>query len=379
MNNTAFIYDKPVTQKYFAGRAKELQLLKNLLSQSENVALYGEPKCGKMSLIRSVLSSMKIGAQNFVVAELDLLRSRTTEDFLQSYASAAITSCATSENECRQIVEEYLGGTHFVFDADRYNSCGEVISSTWVLDDIDIKKVLELPFLLTKRYGIRVIMLVLQFHNVLNSPDSDRILKVLETLVERGDKSCSYIFTGSHLNAMREIFDHKRWFWKTVERFNMEPLKSVEIADYIYRGFQNTGKVIEKELVISTAQILRCNMWYVNHLFSIADQMARGYVGNMVVEDALANLVSIHEPRFFTTICNLTDFQLSLLRAVIDGETRFSASSIIDRYRLNSSANVKRVKDALVKKEVLWFDDKDIPHIEDPLFEYWLRKVYFAK
>ena len=74
---------------------------------------------------------------------------------------------------------------------------------------------------------------------------------------------------------------------------------------------------------------------------------------------------------------DLTDHQVSLVRATIDGVTRFSASDVIEKYALNSSANVRRVKDALKKKEVLTFNEKDEPVILDPLMEYWLNKYYF--
>ena len=78
-------------------------------------------------------------------------------------------------------------------------------------------------------------------------------------------------------------------------------------------------------------------------------------------------------------INDLTDHQLSLMRAVVDGVVKFSASEVIDRYGLNSSANVRRVKDALKKKEVLTFNEKDEPVILDPLFEYWITKYYFER
>jgi hypothetical protein len=96
-----------------------------------------------------------------------------------------------------------------------------------------------------------------------------------------------------------------------------------------------------------------------------------------VLVEALGNLVSIHEPRFNAIMADLTTHQVSFLRAVVDGIVRFSAADVIRTYGLNSSANVKRVKDALMKKEVLVFDENDNPHIIDPLFEYWLRKYYF--
>ena len=74
---------------------------------------------------------------------------------------------------------------------------------------------------------------------------------------------------------------------------------------------------------------------------------------------------------------DLTTHQISLLKAIVDGVVRFSSADVIRKYGLNSSANVKRVKDALTKKEVLVFDENDAPQIIDPLFEYWVRNYYF--
>ena len=96
-----------------------------------------------------------------------------------------------------------------------------------------------------------------------------------------------------------------------------------------------------------------------------------------VLVDSLDTLVAIHEPRFIDTMNSLTTFQVCLLRAVLDGHTKFSSAEIISRYNLNSSANVRRLKDALCKKEIITFDEDDNPEILDPLFEYWVKKKFF--
>ena len=88
-------------------------------------------------------------------------------------------------------------------------------------------------------------------------------------------------------------------------------------------------------------------------------------------------MIAIYDPHFNRVMNDLTDHQVRLVRATIDGVTRFSASDVIEKYALNSSANVRRVKDALKKKEVLTFNEKDEPVILDPLMEYWLNKYYF--
>lgn len=88
-------------------------------------------------------------------------------------------------------------------------------------------------------------------------------------------------------------------------------------------------------------------------------------------------MLSVHTPKFFSIMSDLTAFQERFLKAILDGNVKFSTAEVIAKYRLNSSANVKRLRDALMKKEVVRFNEKDEPEIMDPLFEYWLRKEYF--
>ena len=93
--------------------------------------------------------------------------------------------------------------------------------------------------------------------------------------------------------------------------------------------------------------------------------------------EALSMLVAIHEPRFVATMNDLTTYQVSMLKAILDGNTKFSTSDVISKYKLNSSANVRRLKDALCKKEIITFNEKDEPMLLDPLFEFWVRRDYF--
>ena len=178
---------------------------------------------------------------------------------------------------------------------------------------------------------------------------------------------------------MKFIFEEKKYFYRQVEYLPMSPVEERDIIDYIVKGFMVSGKVMDKNLVLGACKLFRCDMWYLNHFVSICDTLTRGYINEAVLMEALRTLISIHEPYFQAIVDDLTDFQLSLVKAVLDGVVRFSASDVIEKYSLNSSANVRRVKDALKKKEVLTFNEKDEPEILDPLFEYWLEKHFFEK
>ena len=93
--------------------------------------------------------------------------------------------------------------------------------------------------------------------------------------------------------------------------------------------------------------------------------------------DALNAVIAIHQPRFQAITDDLTDFQMSLLKAVLDGVVKFSSTEVIEKYGLNSSANVRRVKDALMKKEVISFNEKEEPYFLDPLYQYWITNIFW--
>ena len=48
-----------------------------------------------------------------------------------------------------------------------------------------------------------------------------------------------------------------------------------------------------------------------------------------------------------------------------------SIPGVSDKYKTNDYI------EALMKKEIIAFDEKDNPFIIDPLFQYWVRKYYF--
>ena len=180
------------------------------------------------------------------------------------------------------------------------------------------------------------------------------------------------------VNAMKLIFEEKRYFYRQVNHVALSKVDSKEIIEYVVRGFlSGMGKSFDRKLAMGACELFKSNLWYINHLAAICDALSKGFVTETMMTDALESMISVHQIRFMSIVNDLTDHQLSLLRAVLDGVVKFSASDVIEKYHLNSSANVRRVKDALKKKEVITFNEKDEPLVIDPLFEYWLRRTYF--
>lgn len=378
---SAFIYDKYVTGKNFIGRKMDCTILSNLLEAGENVYLYGPPESGKMSLVQQSLFNMRMMGRQFVVGQLDLFNVRRTEDFLLRFGAAVIRSCASVPEEYADMVARYLSGSHFVFDPMRFSTCGEIVSLNWSLDRNDMVMMLTLPQRISQDRNQPYYMVLSEFQNLMMAEDFEDLFKVMEEVMAakpRDVRSC-LVMLGSQVNAMKLIFEEKKYFWRLVNHVQLQDIEDRDIIEHVVKGFASGGKVIERELILGACKLFRSDMWRINHFFSICDSMSKGYINETILMDALKAMISIHEPHFKAVVNDLTDHQLSLLKAALDGVTKFSASDVIERYSLNSSANVRRVKDALRKKEVLTFNEKEEPVLLDPLFEYWMNKYYCEK
>lgn len=376
-----FIYNKPVTGKNFIGRRNQVQILTNLFAQSENVAIYEPHNAGKTSIIQQTFFNMKVSSQKFDTVDFSLLNTRTIADLMMRLGSAILKGTGTTNADYARAVQRFLDGTHFVFDTNNFESRGLILSLNWDIDDTDIAAILSLPYKVAQERGMRMYIVLDEFQNVMLTEDGDRVCRILETIIKQiapeARKLVSYVFVGSEVNAMKEIFEHKRWFYRQVERLKLEPVDTKDIIDHVVKGFLASGKVLDRDLLLGVCKLFRGNIWYISHFASICDSMSKGYIMEPVLVESLETLVAIHEPRFIETMNDLTTFQVCLLRAVMDGHTKFSSADVIQRYNLNSSANVRRLKDALCKKEIIAFDENDNPEILDPLFEYWVRKTFF--
>ena len=372
----AFIFDSHVSGKHFIGREQDCHSLVNLVSAHENVCIYDAPKTGKTSLIRRALTTLGTSGHGFLVPEMDMTGFRRKEQFLGSLVSAILSKTVSSPYEYQSIIAEFLPDSVISFDEQEYENTGDGIVCRDGVTEEDVEVVLSFPYAFSKSRGVDICFVIDEFQNILELPDAESILRQMEKLSSalRTSSGFSYLFCGSGLNAMKWIFAYRKFFFRDIVHLPLSVIPEQDVIAHIVGGFRPSGKVIEKELIHRPYVIFRGNMWYINMMAFFCGARAIGYINDRIITDAIESVIAVNVPRFRRIVDSLTVYQLSFLKAVLRGETRFSTTEVIDRYSLNSSANVKRVKDALIKKEILTFNDRDEAQVIDPLFEFWFRR-----
>lgn len=79
---------------------------------------------------------------------------------------------------------------------------------------------------------------------------------------------------------------------------------------------------------------------------------------------------------FQTITDGLSNTQVNFLKALISGEEQLGSSDSLRKYGLGSSANISRIRDALISKEIIEVRMKKYVFL-DPVYKFWLKKFYF--
>lgn len=88
-------------------------------------------------------------------------------------------------------------------------------------------------------------------------------------------------------------------------------------------------------------------------------------------------MLTQNAPLFEKQTENLSAYQMNFLRALVDGiHSEFTSAEILQKYQLGSSANVSIVKRALVKKELIEIENKQVLWA-DPVMKLWLTQEFW--
>lgn len=351
--DSPFAFDKVAAGNSILGREKEIKAFCDTLrKQGKGVSMSTGPKSGKETIIREGLVRLKESGFNFLLCELNLYNIRSYPHFVDLF-KRTMTECFREVNR------------------------NSLLSFDFNLDTLPPKKVFELPARIASEMSCIVVVYFKEFQNLLNFEGSEFHLDDLDRIWSK-QTNVRYILTGSFINSMKTITEERKLFYYITHPIELPAIDKKNVCDYIVTTFLNSGRVIETEEALAIYDIAGGNMWYIKQLCGICFSMPVGYINRKIVNRARDSVISVYESTYLHTMKDLTFNQINLLQAIIDEVRRFSSSEVLDRYQLNSSANVARIKDALQKRELIAFDSEDGAFIIDPLFKYWLKNYYFA-
>jgi hypothetical protein len=120
---------------------------------------------------------------------------------------------------------------------------------------------------------------------------------------------------------------------------------------------------------------MECHPYYVQQLGHLTWVRTSTKATEKTVEVAMEDLFRQNAIVYQREVDNLSNLQVNFLRALSNGVKTFSATKVLQQYKLGASSNVVRLKQALEKKEII---DTFTGKVEwlDPGFALWFKRHF---
>lgn len=373
-----FVFGKLAQGNTFTNREKELETLLNNFRYGINTILISPRRWGKSSLIAKASEEITNVEKDIIVIKIDLFNIRTEEAFYKELAEKVIfgTSGKLAEisDNIKKFFKKIVPKISF--------SPGPDMEFSLSLDNEEVLKqpgeILDLAENIAKNKKIQIRICIDEFQNIACFGDPLAIQKKLRSHWQNHE-NVAYFLYGSKRHMMLDVFTSPSMpFYNFGSMMFLGKITRGVWTSFIVKQFKSTGKTITDELALQIAIYADQHSYYVQQLAQICWLNTKKTATRKIVDESFETLINQLGLLFQTITDGLSTTQINFLHAVLMGEDQLSSKGTIKKYALGTSANVSRIKGALIEKEIIDHLEGNI-YILDPIYKAWLERVYFKK
>ncbi len=374
---TPFIFGKIARNENFTDREKETVRLVTNFDSLINTIIISPRRWGKSSLVEKAASIACAKSNSLRICRIDLFSVRNEEQFYELLAMAVLKSASSKWQESVDAAKRFLVRLvpKIVLNADVNNEFS--LNFDWKELRNDPREILDLAEKVASEKAFRIVICIDEFQNISGFDDPLFFQKRLRSHWQE-HQNVSYCLYGSKRHMMLDVFTNPSMpFYKFGDMIFLEKIDTASWIGFISERFSTTGKTISNKQAELIVRLADNHPYYVQQLSQQVWLRTENECHDVIVEQAHQSLVEQLSLLFATITETLSNSQISFLEAIVAGETAFSSSGVIEKYRLNSSSNVTRSRNALIDKEIL-DNNAGIVSFQDPMYPFWLKTSYFG-
>jgi hypothetical protein len=373
---TPFVFGKIASEKNFTDRKVETERLVSNFVSSANTILISPRRWGKSSLVIKAADNCSKKNKNIKFCFIDLNNVRTEEQFYQQLATKVLSVSATKTGILIENTRKFLGR----FIPNIVFSPGPGSEFKLGLDWKEVKKDPDDILNMAEKIGIqnnmKFIICIDEFQNISEFENPLDIQKKMRSQWQK-HKNVSYCLYGSKRHMMMEVFTSPSMpFYKFGDIVFLTKISLNDWIPFIQKRFADTGKKINQNEAGLIAELTDCHPYYVQQLAQQSWLRTENSCTGEIVNESFRDLVLQLSMLFQNLTDSLNKTQLSFLKALTDNIIQFSSMDALQQYQLGTSANVVKIKKALINKEIIDIYGKDISFL-DPLYKFWLEEYFF--
>ena len=376
MENKPFIFGVATSGDNFTDRVKETARLLSNFTHGVNTVLISPRRWGKTSLVKNVCKLAQ--SEKLKIVYMDIFSCRTDEEFYDAFATAVLKQTSSKFDELIENAKLFLSriSPKITIGAEPMTDFSMSLDLNPKKNDTD--EILQLPEKIAQKKGFNIVICIDEFQQIAEFKDSKTFQKRLRSVWQL-QQSVSYCLFGSKKHLMNELFEKKSFpFYKFGDLIYLPKIATADWIAYICERFESTGKYISRELAERICLTVDNHSSYVQQLAWLLWIQTQDKATGQNFTEAYQDLIDQNIPLFQKQTENLSAYQMNFLRALVDGvHSEFTTQQVLQKYQLGSSANVSIIKRALIKKELIETENKQI-YLADPVMELWFKQEFSA-
>jgi hypothetical protein len=377
--NTPFIFGKLAVDQNFTNRSTEIIKLKQNFISGINTILISPRRWGKSSLVKKAAMEVESEQKNIRIIYLDMFNIRTEEDFYKRLSEAVLKASAGKLEESMSFIRKFLKQwiPKITISPDAVQEMS--LSLNWEEVKNKPDEILDLAESIAIEKQLKLVVCIDEFQNLSNFSDPLGFQKKIRSHWQQ-HQHVTYCLYGSKRHMMIEVFTRQSMpFYKFGDLIFLPKISTKDWIIFIQERFLATNKNVSEQQAERIALLAENHPYYVQQLSQLCWFRTSGELLDKDIDLAMESLVMQLSLLFQNITENLATTQVNYLKTLIDEARMLSSKEVINTYHLGSSANVSRIKAALINKEII--DDQAVgnPQIQDPVYKFWLKNHYFTR
>ncbi|HXC05551.1 MAG TPA: ATP-binding protein [Bacteroidia bacterium] len=357
----------------FCDRVTETARILNALENKRNLTLISLRRMGKTGLIEHSLHRLasKRQVRTFY---LDLLPTNSLPEFITLLGNQVLGKLETRKEVVWKKIQAFFTG---IMPTLKYDASSGEPSIEFSLGTAqEVRYTLEQIFAFLNQQDKKIIIALDEFQQIRNYPE-----KYVEALLRSNiqiSRNIQFIFSGSQKSILMAMFTgHANPFYQSTEILHLDPIDEQEYARFIASKFKEGQRKIKAESILYILRYTRRHTWYVQYLCnrlygSRHRDLNEAFLSNMIQE-----ILKENETIYYNYRNLLTANQWLLLKAIAREEQvqMIMSADFIRRHQLNSTSSMQTALEALIAKEMVYFDDRDRQYrVYDLFLSKWLKQ-----
>ena len=231
-----FRYSEPVPPEELLDRDEEARVLLEVAVSGNNSRLVAPRRYGKTSLLARVAADARTAG--WAAVYVDFFGVLTLDDVAQRIERAYAA-------ELQGRLASWFAGVRRMLRPTLQVGGGSLPAGVELTVDPQAEpplvERLALPLRLYEKHGTRTLVIFDEFQDILAV--KERADAVIRSEIQHHGDAASYVFAGSHVGMMRELFaDRRRAFYGQAGPVDLPPLRADDVAEHLAARFEATGR-----------------------------------------------------------------------------------------------------------------------------------------